>query len=84
LQPGTTEVWHSNSVSLLVVGEVSLAEFSLPGFAVVLGLADGFNPCAMWALVYLFFLLVTLQERKKIWLLVGLGLVMLFAPEMLQ
>ncbi|MDG4474671.1 hypothetical protein [Thiovibrio frasassiensis] len=71
LAAAPSEVWHPNSVSLTVFGNVSLADLSLPGLAVVLGLADGFNPCAMWALVYLLSLLVTLQERKKIWLLVG-------------
>jgi hypothetical protein len=70
-QPGTPEVWQPESVSLPLVGEVGLAGLSLPALAVVLGLADGFNPCAMWALVYLLSLLVSLQDRRKIWLLVG-------------
>ena len=70
-QPGDPEVWQPESISLPLVGEVGLAGLSLPVLAVVLGLADGFNPCAMWALVYLLSLLVSLQDRGKIWLLVG-------------
>jgi len=69
--PGGPEVWQPESVSLPVFGVIRLADFSLPALAVFLGLADGFNPCAMWALVYLLSLLVTLQDRRKIWLLVG-------------
>lgn len=65
------EVWHPQSVTLPLLGTISLADLSLPAMAVLLGLADGFNPCAMWALVYLLSLLVALQDRRKIWLLVG-------------
>jgi hypothetical protein len=65
------EVWQQESVTLPLVGAIPIADLSLPALAVLLGLADGFNPCAMWALVYLLSLLVTLQDRRKIWLLVG-------------
>lgn len=70
-QLGGLEVWQPETVSLPVFGTIRLADFSLPALAVLLGLADGFNPCAMWALVYLLSLLVSLQDRRKIWLLVG-------------
>ncbi len=70
-QPDTPEMWRPESVSLPFVGEVRISGISLAALAVVLGLADGFNPCAMWALIYLLSLLVTLQDRRKIWLLVG-------------
>ncbi len=65
------EIWRQQSVHLPLFGTISIADLSLPALAVLLGLADGFNPCAMWALVYLLSLLVTLQDRRKIWLLVG-------------
>ena len=70
-QPGGPEVWRPESVALPLFGAIRLADFSLPALAVLLGLADGFNPCAMWALVYLLSLLVSLRDRRKIWLLVG-------------
>lgn len=53
------------------VGEVNLFDLSLPILTILVGLADGFNPCAMWVLVYLLSITVTLGDRKKIWLLVG-------------
>jgi hypothetical protein len=36
-----------------------------------MGLSDGFNPCAMWVLVYLISLIAGIQEQRKIWWLVG-------------
>lgn len=61
----------STLVELPLVGEVDARTFSLPVLAVVLGLVDGFNPCAMWVLVYLISLIVSLNDRRKIWVLVG-------------
>jgi thiol-disulfide isomerase/thioredoxin len=52
-------------------GEIVPADYSLPALAVILGLVDGFNPCAMWVLVYLISIIATLRDRKRIWLIVG-------------
>ncbi len=40
---------------------------SLPIMTVVIGLLDGFNPCAMWALVFVITLLIGLKDRQKMW-----------------
>ncbi|MFA6329209.1 MAG: hypothetical protein WCX64_00815 [Candidatus Micrarchaeia archaeon] len=53
------------------LGKTNLAEMSLPALAVVLGLVDGFNPCAMWVLVYLIALVMELNDKKRMWLIVG-------------
>ena len=37
--------------------------------AVVIGLVDGFNPCAMWILIFLLTTLVNLKDRKRVVLL---------------
>lgn len=58
-------------ISLPFIGEISIASFSLPTLTVVLGLVDGFNPCAMWALVFLLTLLINTKDRKKIWWIGG-------------
>lgn len=60
-----------HSLTLPLVGTIRLAEYSLPALAMIIGLVDGFNPCAMWVLVYLISLIVSLNDRRKIWLLVG-------------
>ena len=43
----------------------------LPAFTFVIALMDGFNPCAMWALLFLISLLLGMKDRKKMWLLGG-------------
>jgi len=59
------------SFELPFFGETDLMKFSIPVLAVVLGLIDGFNPCAMWVLVYLIALIININDRKKIWIIVG-------------
>lgn len=59
------------TLRLPLMGEIRLADYSLLTLAVIIGLVDGFNPCAMWVLVYLISLIVSLNDRKKIWFLVG-------------
>jgi len=61
-------------VSLPFIGPLDLAGFSLPVLAVLLGLIDGFNPCAMWVLVYMIALLLELKDPKRMWLIVGIFL----------
>ncbi len=58
-------------ITLPMVGKIKVSEYSLHSLAITLGLVDGFNPCAMWVLAYLISLIVTLKDRRKIWLLVG-------------
>jgi len=65
------ETTERTTIKIPLLGEIDAKDYSLPALAVVLGLVDGFNPCAMWALVYLISLVVSLQDRRKIWILVG-------------
>ncbi|MEM2131321.1 MAG: thioredoxin domain-containing protein [Candidatus Woesearchaeota archaeon] len=53
------------------LGKTDLTKYSLLSLSVILGLIDGFNPCAMWVLVYLIGILIELNDKKKIWLIVG-------------
>ncbi|HWS76357.1 MAG TPA: hypothetical protein VN324_14555 [Quisquiliibacterium sp.] len=57
------------SVTLPLLGAVSLRELSLPAVTVLLAAIDGFNPCAMWTLVFLIGLLVGMQDRARMWTL---------------
>jgi hypothetical protein len=59
------------TVDLGWFGVIRTADYSLPVLTVLFGLIDGFNPCAMWVLVYMLSLLAGLNERKKIWILAG-------------
>jgi hypothetical protein len=60
-----------HTIVLPLIGEIDPSAYSLPTLAVILGLVDGFNPCAMWVLVYLISVVATLRDRKRIWLIVG-------------
>jgi thiol-disulfide isomerase/thioredoxin len=56
-------------VSVPFVGTVAIADLSLPVLTIVLAALDGFNPCAMWVLVFLIGLLVGMQDRVRMWTL---------------
>lgn len=57
------------SMDLPLIGEIETKDFSLPLLTIVLGVLDGFNPCAMWTLVFLISLLLGLKDRKRMWIL---------------
>jgi len=52
-------------------GALDVADLGLPMFTLVLGLLDGFNPCAMWLLLFLLSLLVHLNDRRRMALIAG-------------
>lgn len=54
------------SLQIPLVGEVNISSLSVPILTIVLGLIDGFNPCAMWALVALITILIATKDKKKI------------------
>jgi len=58
------------NIDVPFIGEVDINTVSLLQFTLVLGLLDGFNPCAMWVLMFLLGLLVYSRSRRRI-LLIG-------------
>jgi glutaredoxin len=59
------------TLKLPFIGEIRIADYSLFALAVLLGLIDGFNPCAMWVLVFLIGIVLGMRDRRRIWLIVG-------------
>ncbi len=59
------------TITLPVFGEIHTRDVSLPLFTVMMGAVDGFNPCAMWVLVFLIGLLLGLEDRRRMWILGG-------------
>lgn len=57
-----------------ILGKFNAKTVSLPILAVVMGFVDGFNPCALWILIFLISMLFGMNDRKKMWIL---GLVFL-------
>ncbi len=52
-------------------GTLDAGAMGLPAFTLALGLIDGFNPCAMWVLLFLLSLLVRLRDRRRMALIAG-------------
>jgi len=65
-----------NVINIPVLGNINIKSFSLPILTIVMGLLDGFNPCAMWVLLFLISLLLGMEDHKRMWLL---GSIFIFA-----
>ena len=52
-----------------VLGNIDPKTVSLPLLAIIIGLVDGFNPCAMWILIFLISMLFGMKNRKRMWLI---------------
>ena len=52
--------------------EINLRNMTLPVISVLIGLVDGFNPCAMWVLLFLISMLIGMKDRKKM-LIIGIS-----------
>lgn len=70
--PPTPAPAVADKITLPLMGELELRQFSLLALTIILGALDGFNPCAMWALVFLIGLLLGLEERWKMWFYGGM------------
>jgi glutaredoxin len=53
------------------LGQLGATHLGLPLFTLALGLLDGFNPCAMWVLLFLLSLLVHWRDRRRLALVAG-------------
>ena len=73
-QPGVWEQWNpgEGGAEADIPGWLSLERQGLPVFTIVLGLLDGFNPCAMWVLLFLLSMLVHVKSRKRMFLIAGI------------
>lgn len=58
-----------DKIELPILGVISLKNLSLPIITIILGFLDGFNPCAMWTLLFLISLLLGMENKKRRWVL---------------
>jgi len=56
-------------INLPLLGEMETKNLSLPIFAIIMGALDGFNPCAMWVLLFLIAMLLGMKNKKRMWIL---------------
>lgn len=52
-----------------LIGEIETQNLTLPLIAVVIGLIDGFNPCAMWILLFLISMLIGMKDKKRMFII---------------
>jgi glutaredoxin len=69
LQNSNVNSGQEKVYNLPLIGKVDLMKYSLPVLTLVIGAIDGFNPCAMWVLVFLIGALLGLENRKNMWLI---------------
>ena len=67
------------SLNIPIFGSISTKNLSLPAFTFVIAFLDGFNPCAMWVLLFLISLLLGMHNRLKMFVL---GFSFIFASAM--
>lgn len=58
-----------DKINVPIIGSVNIKNLSLPVLTFVIALLDGFNPCAMWVLLFLISMLLGMKDRKKMWIL---------------
>lgn len=59
----------NKKIDIPILGKVNIKNSSLGIIAIVLGFVDGFNPCAMWILLFLINMFLGTKDKKKSWIL---------------
>ena len=62
----TIEKSNTKIYNVPILGNIDSKSVSLPLLSIVLGLVDGFNPCAMWILVFLISMLIGMKDKKRL------------------
>lgn len=53
------------TINSKLFGKINLKRVSISSAAIIIGLTDGFNPCAMWVLLFLISMLIGMKDKKK-------------------
>lgn len=60
---------QNEEIDLPLFGKVNYKQISLPILTIMIAFLDGFNPCAMWVLIFLISLLMGMNDRRRMWIL---------------
>ena len=60
---------YGTKINIPLIGEIDPIRSSIPAMAIVIGAVDGFNPCAMWILIFLISMLLGTKDKKRMWTL---------------
>ncbi len=58
-----------NVITIPIIGDVQVDNLSTIIFAILVGFTDGLNPCAMWILVFLLSMLISMHDKKRMWII---------------
>lgn len=59
----------NNQITIPIFGDINLATLSLPVATFIIAFMDGFNPCAMWILIFLITMLINMEDKKRLYIL---------------
>lgn len=72
-QPSTSPTLKSQAppdqINFPLIGQINLKNLSLPALTFFIALLDGFNPCAMWVLLFLISILLNVKSKSRRWIL---------------
>lgn len=60
---------YGNHIISLFGYKIETKNLALPLVSVLIGFIDGFNPCAMWVLLFLISMLMGMKDKKRMWTL---------------
>ena len=63
------EPTEESKMNVPLLGKIDVKRVSLPLISISIGLVDGFNPCAMWVLIFLISMLIGMKNRKRMWII---------------
>lgn len=58
-----------SNINIPIFGKKDVKKFPILLSAIVIGLVDGLNPCAMWILIFLISMLLGMENKKRKWAL---------------
>jgi len=70
-RPETADVLDNPVITIPLLGTLSLNDYSLPAYTIILAGLDAFNPCAFFVLLFLLSLLVHAKSRKRMFIVGG-------------
>lgn len=57
--------FEDGTFKIPILGKIDARTASLPIISIVIGFVDGFNPCAMWVLLFLLSILIGMKNKKR-------------------
>ena len=60
---------YGNRTLSLFGFKIQTKDLALPIVSILIGFIDGFNPCAMWVLLFLISMLIGMKDKKRMWIL---------------